>query len=112
MKIFLINQFKIQSIFGIFENYVLEKSNISILVSDSFQKSLQIVDVKFFNQTKIEKVTVFQNLRKLIIKIHFSDKLYKIRRNVIIQNCLLKRLLQISFFYKIYIFCYDLKKHF
>ena len=42
-------------------------------------KALQIVIIKFFNQTNVRNVTVFGILKKLIIKTYFSVKLYKIK---------------------------------
>ena len=43
----------------------LEKSKIAILVSDSAEKFLLIIQITFFVSTRIRKVTVPKNLKKV-----------------------------------------------
>ena len=83
---FALTQF---SIFGILEDNFLEKSNILIIISDSFQNALHIVLKKFSNQSKVRKVTVFENLKinqyRNSINPFFNQNIQD-RKNVIIQK--------------------------
>ena len=64
----------------------------------------------------LNKVTVYvKTCKKSISKFHFSVKLYEIRKKVIIQNYLLHEDIQVwisTFFHKIYIFLFNLKKYY
>ena len=62
---------------------------------------------------KLGMLQYVKTLKKLISKFNFPVELYQIRENIIIQNCLLQKYLQIriaTFFYKIYIILVNLKK--
>ena len=63
----VIKHVTLKSIFYVCETNFLNKSKIPILVSDSAHKSLLIILITFFNQTKIKKVTVCLNFKKVNI---------------------------------------------
>ena len=73
----------------------MKEYKISILVSDSAHRSLLIILITFLDLTKLGKLQYVKSLKLSISKFHFSVKLYEIRKNVIIQNCLLQKDLQV-----------------
>ena len=92
---------------------IIKEIFVFLIVSDSAHKSLLNSLKHFPSEPKLGKWRYIKTWKKSISKFHFPVKLYKIRKNIIIPNCLLQKDLQIwilKFFYEMYIFLSNLTK--